>query len=712
MDISKEELKTRKFQISIFIMLISYATVFISNFLLDIISSRIGGPSLVGTVNLTRKWAIIIATLLELGIISTLPKFIAEKKRGSFFKISILILIGESLITLFLGIILYLFLPFFLNALEFGLIAASSVIVHGILYSICRGRIDIKSMFLIQFSFSVSRLISFIIFIYFNFSLFNSILFSFAIIPIIAMSFVIPIINLKIKNDKSKNQINLSFSKYYKFTAPIYISSIIAIVAVELDAIMIGFFFNSFDVGLYLVAVSLIGILNIVNNAVNVLLLPKISKNSNKRSEIIFYTVRSIEFFLLLYIPIFCIFFFYPESVIFFLYGSGYSQITYITMRVLVISAFFSQISSILIEIMIGLGKSRNKLIGYMALFFSKLPLLFLFIPFFSIIGISLSVFISEIIQFVIILFLFKKLLKNKFPNGRINIKSKKLRFWIAILVFCIVYYSMGFFISENTLKIMYGSIGLIIIFIIYVISGKIAFIWQIFSGFKKKKPENSRNLILSNRINRILNKITKAPLLILDDGCGSADIIKETDENNYKIGIEPNILKLTKVKNLEREYISLIQAVGEALPFKKSIFDFIISQMVLEHCYSAKNYIQENNRVLKKSKFTYISIPNRLFPIEPHLKIPLITYFPLIIFKSISKSVNHLFTYPKIVKILKVKNSKVYDINLFILKKGLLRANKWLFSFTIRHYSHIKRFYSLLRYFIPSWAFLLKNTE
>jgi SAM-dependent methyltransferase len=252
----------------------------------------------------------------------------------------------------------------------------------------------------------------------------------------------------------------------------------------------------------------------------------------------------------------------------------------------------------------------------------------------------------------------------------------------------------------------------LIIILILYVISGKIAFIWQIFSGFKNKKPANSRNLILSNRINSILKKITKAPLLILDDGCGSAEIMKKTNENNYKIGIEPNIHKLKKIKNVDRKYLSLIQALGETLPFKNSSFDFVVSQMVLEHCDSVKNYLKENNRVLKQSKFTYISIPNRLFPIEPHLKIPLITYLPLIIFKSISKSVNHLFTYPKIVKILKEKNSEVYDINLFIIKEGLLMVNKWLFTFTIRYYKLIKRFYLFLKYFIPSWAFLLKKSK
>ncbi|MBD3228875.1 MAG: methyltransferase domain-containing protein [Candidatus Lokiarchaeota archaeon] len=703
------------YQSNIFLMLIMYGTVFLSNFILDLFASRFGGPSYVGTVNLTRKWAVILATVLELGIVSTLPKFIAEKRKGNYYQISFFILILESVCVLIMGILTFLFFSnFLLIYIQFGLIAASSVILHGLFYSISRGMINIRNLFLIQIGFSGSRLISFIIFTLFDIQLFYNILISFSLIPILSILILFPIIKVHNKSDSKSNSLSkkLGFYDFFKFNLPIYISSIVAIISVELDAIIMGFFFKSTEIGLYLVAISLVGILNIVSNSVNVILLPKIAKFSHNKSKVISYIGQSVKFFLLIYIPILFVFFFYPKIVVNLLYGSGYSEVTFLTIRVLIISAFFNQISAILIESMIALDRPRYKLIGYITLMFLKLSLFFIFIPFFDIVGISWSVFSSQILQFIIIFILFKKSLRKRYNNDKFQINPRENKFWVIITIFCAIYFGLGLLINDILIQIFYIMVGLVIIFLTYSYTGYLHFISINLRFFKVKKTKKKRNIILSLRIRKIMFKTAKKSSIILDDGCGTSKITFNLARIHNIVGIEPNLNNLMEIKNKPNNKTAyFLQSVGEALPFKNNRFDFVVSQMVLEHCHSTIKYLQESFRILKNSNFLYISVPNWLFPLEPHSKIPLITYLPIRHYLSKNFLVNNFFSYSKICRILRSCNYSVKDINLFILKHNLINANRILLKFIAKNYKLIVKLYPILKYVFPSWAFLVKKS-
>jgi len=696
-------------------MLISYSIAYLSNFFLDIFTSWIGGPALLGTVNLTRKWALIIATILELGIVSTIPKFIAENRKGNFIKISVIILILDTFTCLTSGILLYFLYPFnnFL-IIEFGLISASSKIFYGLFYSISRGRERIKQMIYLQFSLATIRSISFIVLIIVGFDLFLVILLSFAIIPIIAILLIFPFMNFKqllSKNPKIMNNNKLSFTSYLKFTMPVYGSTIIAIVASQMDIIFIGFFFTPNEFGLYLVAVSITGILSVINNAVNILLLPKISKISNDKSKVISLMNQSLKFFFLIYIPISLIILFYPDIIIHFLYGPGYSAATFISMRILIISSIFTQISSIFIEFFIALNRPSYKLYGLILLLISKFSFLSIFIPINGIYGISLAVILSELIQFTFLFILFKKLLKQKYSNNKIYFKRLDFRFWILSITISSIIFGSGLFIPNYFFKLLIIVGGLLIIFIFYLFTGKLFFLSNLFrNGIQKYSTQ--RTQIISSRIHYILSKLPHKIPVILDDGCGRGNITLELAKYYYIVAIEPiaknfkNNLKL-KRKNLMPNFIV---GSGENLPFKNNTFDFILSQMVLEHCDSSEKYIKETSRILKNQGFLYISIPNRLFPIEPHTKLPFISYLSVEFHPYLRKLVNFQFTFPRIINLLNSFYNKVYDINLFILKNKFYYANYFLLFYISHNFKYIKFFYPLIKFIIPSWAFLIKK--
>ncbi|MHA1268754.1 MAG: oligosaccharide flippase family protein [Candidatus Helarchaeota archaeon] len=708
--------KESKYFSHILFMIFTYSFVFISNFLLDIFTSWFGGPSLFGIINLTRKWGLIIGTVLELGLVSTLPKFIAEKRSGNYLKLSVILLFSESIVALSLGVILFFYVPYsIMITIEFGFIASSSIVCHGILYSIARGSEKLMKMFYLQFSLYFIRFLTFVLLIYFNIDLFITIFLSFSIFPIISIIIMVPFFKIKQNNNSISGNFTekLNFSYLFKFSTPIYISSIIAIIAVQLDAIVVGFFFSQYILGLYLVAISIVGLLNIVNNSLNVLILPKISKNSNNQSMVNFYISRSIKFFLLIYLPTLFTLFFYPEIIINFLYGPGYSYITFNSIRILIISAFFNQISAILIEGMIGLGKPSSRLFGYSILFISKLCFFLIFVPFIGIFGVSTAVFLSEIIQFIFLFLFFKNLIKSKYNIKSFHLNLSELKFWVSIFVIFFIIYFPSIFILNYTLKMIYMAFGLIFILFSYIISGKLSFI---FDTLKIPKTHlvnnNTRSKIISNRILKITSKLSKKIKLILDDGCGDGSIDYNLSDNFCIIGIEPNFNKLRKNyydKKLYRK-INYIISTGEFLPFKNEKFDFIISHMVLEHCISVNNYLYETCRVIKKSSFIYIAAPNRIFPIEPHSKLPFISLLKSSFHPSIRNLVNHEFNYITIVNTLKKFVSSQFDITPFILKFNLYKLIPFISRFINKNFRLIYSFYFIIKYFVPSWIFLLKK--
>lgn len=70
----------------------------------------------------------------------------------------------------------------------------------------------------------------------------------------------------------------------------------------------------------------------------------------------------------------------------------------------------------------------------------------------------------------------------------------------------------------------------------------------------------------------------------------------------------------------------------GTELPFSDHSFDFVVSNHVIEHTgepAEQRHHLAETARVLRPGGVAYLAVPNRYGPIEPHFKLPLLSWLP-----------------------------------------------------------------------------------
>jgi SAM-dependent methyltransferase len=82
----------------------------------------------------------------------------------------------------------------------------------------------------------------------------------------------------------------------------------------------------------------------------------------------------------------------------------------------------------------------------------------------------------------------------------------------------------------------------------------------------------------------------------------------------------------------VEREGYTFEQIDDTTLPFPDESFDLVISNHVIEHVgdWSAQvHHIAEIKRVLKTGGIVYFAVPNKWRLIEPHYRMPLLSWFP-----------------------------------------------------------------------------------
>lgn len=82
----------------------------------------------------------------------------------------------------------------------------------------------------------------------------------------------------------------------------------------------------------------------------------------------------------------------------------------------------------------------------------------------------------------------------------------------------------------------------------------------------------------------------------------------------------------------------------GESLPFLDNEFDIAFSNAVVEHVGSKEKQQRFINEIIRVSRKCFISVPNRLFPVEHHTALPFIHYLPKNIHRKILKLLNKGF--------------------------------------------------------------------
>jgi len=182
----------------------------------------------------------------------------------------------------------------------------------------------------------------------------------------------------------------------------------------------------------------------------------------------------------------------------------------------------------------------------------------------------------------------------------------------------------------------------------------------------------------------------------ILDIGTGSGVIAHEIgkiSKNVFAVDVgDERIIK----SNYAFKKIN-----NEKLPFKNREFDIVISNHVMAHVKSNELHLKEIKRVLKDDGIVYLSMLNRLWPMEPNFNLPFLSWLPqkladlYVRLAREGKQYNvKPLTYQNFIK--KVKKYFFYeDIKIKIIKKKTQMPHQ---------------IYILLKILSPVWILILRK--
>lgn len=116
----------------------------------------------------------------------------------------------------------------------------------------------------------------------------------------------------------------------------------------------------------------------------------------------------------------------------------------------------------------------------------------------------------------------------------------------------------------------------------------------------------------------------------ILDFGCGAGNGVRDMREAGYDaFGCDVELHDDEAGRGMrESGILRPITMVPYQVPFDDNQFDVLISNEVFEHVQDYDTAIREIHRMLKPGGISLHLFPARWMPVEPHVKVPLASFF------------------------------------------------------------------------------------
>ena len=134
-----------------------------------------------------------------------------------------------------------------------------------------------------------------------------------------------------------------------------------------------------------------------------------------------------------------------------------------------------------------------------------------------------------------------------------------------------------------------------------------------------------------ARKIEAILStKLKLTDARVLDVGAGSG-IIANHMSQCVGPGGEVVAVDVMDQRRIRRGF-RFVRVTDTWLPFEDASFDIVISNHVMEHVGNRQaqlRHLREIRRVLKDEGWCYFAVPNKWGLIEPHYKLPLLSWFP-----------------------------------------------------------------------------------
>lgn len=119
--------------------------------------------------------------------------------------------------------------------------------------------------------------------------------------------------------------------------------------------------------------------------------------------------------------------------------------------------------------------------------------------------------------------------------------------------------------------------------------------------------------------------------MTVADIGCSAGFIADELASAGarHAIGVDIDVPGLRKASERFGDRVTFLCGDGTALPFPDGSLDALVFNHIYEHVVDPDAVIKEMHRVLSDDGVLYLGLGNRLGVMEPHYKLPFLSYLP-----------------------------------------------------------------------------------
>lgn len=119
--------------------------------------------------------------------------------------------------------------------------------------------------------------------------------------------------------------------------------------------------------------------------------------------------------------------------------------------------------------------------------------------------------------------------------------------------------------------------------------------------------------------------------LTAADVGCSAGFIADELAGAGAArtYGVDIDVPGLRAARTRFGDHVQFVCSAGQALPFPDASLDVVVFNHIYEHVVDPDAVIADIKRVLKPDGVLYLGLGNRLGVIEPHYKLPFLSYLP-----------------------------------------------------------------------------------
>lgn len=118
--------------------------------------------------------------------------------------------------------------------------------------------------------------------------------------------------------------------------------------------------------------------------------------------------------------------------------------------------------------------------------------------------------------------------------------------------------------------------------------------------------------------------------LVALDIGCSTGFIADELNRAGATVtGLDIDEPGLVRARTRFGDAISFVNSGGESIPKPDQSVDIVVFNHIYEHVVDADAVMRDIRRVLKPDGVVYLGLGNRLGIVEPHYKLPFLSWLP-----------------------------------------------------------------------------------